>query len=110
MNVKIEIASSSSIKDLNRKVEKILDVVPAEHLRGLSKIVVVDAITEPRLSATQRATLPALDHPKMAGQSAWAEALFNVLAARGNVPKRVLTKIAPEANRGPGVLAVSPQP
>ncbi len=73
MNVKIEVHSDKAIKDLERKVEKVLEVVPQEHLRGLSKIVVVETINEPRLTATQRATLPALYHPKMAGQSAEEE-------------------------------------
>jgi len=95
MSVKIEVTSTNaSIKDLNRKVEKVLDIVPAEHLRGLSKIVLVDTITEPRLSAVQRATLPALYHPRMAGQSAWAEISMNVLAPKEKFPKRLLTRLA----------------
>src|SRR5438552_16022476 len=109
MNVKIEIASSSSIKELRRKVGKGLDVVPAEHLRGLSKIVVVDTITEPRLSATQRATLPALYHPKMAGQSAWAEVSLSVLAPREKFPKRLLTRLALKSNLAQVVLSLAAQ-
>src|SRR5712692_2967113 len=106
MNVKIEVASASSIKDLNRKVEKVLDVVPAEHLRGLSKIVLVDTIAEPRLSAMQRATLPALYHPKMGGQSAWAEIALSVLAPKEKFPKRLLTKLALKSNLAQIVLSL----
>ena len=87
MNVKLEVKSSDSIKDLNGKVERILSVVPAEHLRGLTKIVFVDQITEPRLSAAQRASLPALYHPKMPGQMAWAEVAMTVLAPKKKFPK-----------------------
>ena len=69
MNVKLEDqASEVRIKDLKAKAEKILDIVPAEHLRGLTKVVFVDLVTEPRLSAAQRSTLPALYHPKMTGR------------------------------------------
>src|SRR6185436_7851010 len=91
MNVKIEVASTNNFRDLDRNVEKVLEVVPQEHLRGLHKIVLVDTIMEPRLSAAQRSTLPALYHPKMGGQSAWAEVSMNVLAPKEKFPKRLLT-------------------
>jgi len=109
MNVRIEVLSDRTIKGLDRKVEKALDVVPQEHLRGFSKIVVVDAITEPRLTATQRATLPALYHPKMAGQSAWAEISLGVLAPQEKFPKRLLTKLALNSNLAQVVLSLVAQ-
>lgn len=109
MNVRIEVLSSKLIKGLNQKVERILEVVPPEHLRGFSKIVVVDAIMEPRLSATQRATLPGLYHPKMAGQSAWAEISLNVLAPKEKFPKRLLTKLALNSNLAQVVLSLIAQ-
>ena len=109
MNVKIEVLSDKSIKDLNRKVEKVLEVVPQEHLRGLSKIVVVDTINEPRLSAMQRATLPALYHPKMGGQSAWAEISLGVLMPQEKFPKRLLTKLALKSNIAQVVLSLIAQ-
>ena len=109
MNVKIEIASTNNTKNLNRNVEKVLEVVPQEHLRGLSKIVLVDTIMEPRLSAAQRSTLPALYHPKMGGQSAWAEVSMNVLAPREKFPKRLLTKLALKSNLAQVVLSLIAQ-
>lgn len=109
MNVKIEIASTNSIKNLNLNVERVLEVVPQEHLRGLSKIVLVDTIMEPRLSAAQRSTLPALYHPKMGGQSAWAEVSMNVLAPKEKFPKRLLTKLALKSNLAQVVLSLIAQ-
>lgn len=109
MNVKVEVLSGAPIKDLNRKVEKVLDIVPAEHLRGLSKIVLVDTITEPRLTAMQRATLPALYHPRMAGQSAWAEVSLSVLAPKEKFPKRLLTRLALKSNLAQVVLSLVAQ-
>lgn len=109
MNVKIEVLSTNTIKDLDRKVEKVLEVVPQEHLRGFSKIVVVDTITEPRLSATQRATLPALYHPKMGGQSAWGEISLAVLAPKEKFPKRLLTRLALKSNLAQVVLSLIAQ-
>jgi hypothetical protein len=109
MNVRIEVISSQSIKGLDKRVEKVLEVVPQEHLRGFSKIVIVDTITEPRLSATQRATLPGLYHPKMAGQSAWAEISLSVLAPKEKFPKRLLTKLALNSNLAQVVLSLIAQ-
>ena len=70
MNVKLETVSRLPVSKMEERVEKILAVIPAEHLRGFSKIVFVETIMEPRLSAVQRATLPALYHPKVQGQTA----------------------------------------
>jgi hypothetical protein len=109
MSVKIEVHTEAPIKDLTRRVESTLEVVPAEHLRGLTKIVVVDTITEPRLSATQRATLPALYHPKMGGQSAWAEIAVSVLAPKEKFPKRLLTRLALKSNLAQVVLSLVAQ-
>lgn len=109
MSTRVEVRSSNSIKDVTRRVEKILEIVPAEHLRGLSKIVIVDTITEPRLSATQRASLPALYHPKMSGQSAWAEVSLSVLAPKEKFPKRLLTRLALKSNLAQVVLSLVAQ-
>jgi len=109
MSVKIEVHTTKDIKSLNGKIEKVLEVVPAEHLRGLSKIVLVDAITEPRLSATQRATLPGLYHPKMAGQLAWAEVSMSVLSPQEKFPKRLLTRLALKSNLAQVVLSLVAQ-
>lgn len=109
MNVKIEVLARTPIKDVERKVERTLEVVPQEHLRGLSKIVVVEIINEPRLSASQRSSLPALYHPKFAGQSAWAEISLSVLAPKEKFPKRLLTKLALKSNLAQVVLSLVAQ-
>src|SRR5260370_37285164 len=64
---------------------------------------------EPRLSAAQRSTLPALYHPKMGGQSAWAEVSMNVLAPREKFPKRLLTRLALKYNLAQVVLSLVAQ-
>jgi hypothetical protein len=109
MNVKIEVLSTYPVKNLARRVEQVLEVVPQEHLRGLAKIVVVDTIMEPRLTAAQKATLPALYHPKMAGQSAWAEVSLNVLMPKDKFPKKLLTRLALKSNLAQVVLSLVAQ-
>jgi hypothetical protein len=109
MNVKVEIASSTQIKNLHHNVEKILSVVPQEHLRGFTKIVFADLIGEPRLSAVQRASLPALYHPKMPGQMAWAEVALSVLAPKKKFPQNLLTRLSLKSSLAQVVLSLVAQ-
>jgi hypothetical protein len=109
MNVKLEVSSKLPLKKVEEKVEKILAVVPAEHLRGFSKIVFVETIMEPRLSAIQRANLPALYHPKMPGQTAWAEVATTVVAPKKRFPQNLLTKLALKSNLAQVILSLVAQ-
>lgn len=109
MNVKVEELSSYSLKDATANVQSVLKVIPAEHLRGLSKIVFVDMITEPRLTPVQRASLPALYHPRMGGQMAWAEIATTVLAPKKKFPQNLLTKLAVKSNIAQIVLSLVAQ-
>ena len=110
MNVKLEDQTTEvRIKDLKGKAEKILDVVPAEHLRGLTKLVFLDLVNEPRLSAAQRSTLPALYHPKMPGQMAWAEVALAVLAPKRKFPQNILGKLALKSNLAQVLLSLVAQ-
>lgn len=93
MKVKVEITSSTHIKNLQVNVENILTIVPQEHLRGFTKIVFADFVAEPRLSAVQRSTLPALYHPKVLGQMAWAEVALSVLVPKKRFPQSLLTRL-----------------
>src|SRR5262245_11830674 len=109
MNVKIENQSPNGIKNLDRQVERVLDLVPGEHLRGFSKIVLVDAITEPRISALQRATLPALYHPRMGGQMAWGEIATSVLMPKKKLSERLMSRMALKPNLAQLVLSLIAQ-
>lgn len=109
MNVKIETLSSSNIKNLPNNIEKVLDVVPAEHLRGLNRIVLVDTINEPRLTPAQRASLPALYHPRMMGQMAWGEVAMSVLAPKKRFPRGLMNKLSLKANLAQVVLSLVAQ-
>lgn len=109
MNVKLELLSTIPIKDVGEKLDRIFGVVPGEHLRGLTKIVFVDQITEPRLSAAQRANLPALYHPKMPGQMAWAEIATTVLFPKKKFPQNILAKLALKSNLAQVTLSLIAQ-
>src|ERR1041385_4894751 len=110
MNVKLEDQTTEvRIKELKGKAEKVLNIVPAEHLRGLTKLVFVDLVSEPRLSAAQRSTLPALYHPKMPGQMAWAEVATSVLAPKRKFPQNLLSKLALKSNLAQVLLSLVAQ-
>ncbi|HEY6331592.1 MAG TPA: hypothetical protein VI756_19865 [Blastocatellia bacterium] len=109
MNLKVEDLSSKPVKNVDRYVDSVIDAVPAEHLRGLTKIVFVDVISEPRISASQRATLPALYHPKMGGQMAWAEIATTVLFPRKKLTEKLMSRLTVKPNIAQAVLSLVAQ-
>src|ERR1044072_5559826 len=109
MNVKIEHKSTTNTSKYQEKIEKAFAQIPTEHLRGLNKIVFVDSITEPRISADQRATLPSLYHPKMGGQMAWAEVAMDVLKPRKRFPQNLLILLTLKSNLAQIIFSLAAQ-
>lgn len=69
-------------KDTEANIEKILDYLPTEHIRGLEKIKLVDFINDPRLKnvdVPMKGDLPGLYHPKQGNQTAWLEMSMGAL-------------------------------
>ena len=98
MNVKIEHKSNIDTTKFSGNIEKTLAIVPVEHLRGLNKIVFVDEITEPRIALSQRETLPALYHPRMGGQMAWAEIAMSVVKPQKRFPQNFFVRLTLKSN------------
>ena len=58
------------------QIQKALDFLPMEHLRGLEKVKIVDFINDPRiknLDIPMKGDLPGLYHPKQGNQNAYLE-------------------------------------
>lgn len=75
-------ASFALPKDAETNIERILDFLPTEHIRGLEKIRLVDFINDPRLKnldVPMKGDLPGLYHPKQGNQSAWLEMSMGAL-------------------------------
>ncbi|QYO67478.1 hypothetical protein [Leptolyngbya sp. 7M] len=78
-STKIRIENNSTIdlpKGAEEHIQKVLDYVPIEHLRGLERLKLVDFINDPRLKNLDvpiKGDLPGLYHPKVMNQSAWME-------------------------------------
>lgn len=81
--VKTENQSTIALpKDAEASIEKILDYLPTEHVRGLEKIRLVDFINDPRLKnldVPMKGDLPGLYHPKQGNQAAWLEMSMGAL-------------------------------
>ncbi|HEU4388662.1 MAG TPA: hypothetical protein VFV34_12750 [Blastocatellia bacterium] len=109
MNVKIEDLATRKIKKLDGLVETVFAAVPAEHLRGFSKIVFVDSILEPRLSVSQRDNLPALYHPRIGGESAWGEVATSVILPKGKFYEKISARLALKPNVAQVILSLVAQ-
>jgi hypothetical protein len=82
------------------KIEKIIDSIPKEHLRGLDRLRLVDSIKDPRIKSISGANmLPGLYHPKQGTKAAWIEvALDVVLPQDAPLHKRLLPRLSFKAN------------
>jgi hypothetical protein len=87
-----------NIEKLMKHINSILESVPQAHLRGISKIVIVDRIEEPRLDPTQRAELPGLYHPKLPGSPAWMEVALLPLRSDSSWIKRLGRRLTFKTN------------
>lgn len=64
------------------QIQKALDYLPIEHLRGLEKVKLVDFINDPRLKnldVPMKGDLPGLYHPKQGTQNAFLEMSMGAL-------------------------------
>jgi hypothetical protein len=98
MPVRIENQSTIQLADLEAQIDKVLDCVPVEHLRGFGRIRVVDRISDPRLPKAQSEILPVLYHPRLPGTpSAFGEIALAVVFPAESFFKRLMRR----ANRKP---------
>ena len=82
-NLKIENQSTLDLpKGSLGHIQKALDFLPIEHLRGLEKVKIVDFINDPRLKNIEipmKGDLPGLYHPKQGNQNAYLEISMGAL-------------------------------
>lgn len=69
MAIKVENTATVEIKDVEAQIQKAVECLPIEHLRGFGKIRVVDRIEDARLPQDQLAKLPVLYRPRLSGAS-----------------------------------------
>ena len=69
-------------KDTDAHIDKVLDFLPTEQIRGLEKIRLVDFINDPRLKNLDtpiKGDLPGLYHPRQGNQAPWLEMSMGAL-------------------------------
>jgi len=102
---KIKIENQSSIdlpKGAEENINKIIAFLPAEHIRGLERIRLVDFINNPQLKNAPvpiKGDLPGLYHPKVQNKNAWLEISTGaLLQPTENFGKRWMAKTSFKSN------------
>ncbi|MGH9949412.1 MAG: hypothetical protein ACRD6X_19745 [Pyrinomonadaceae bacterium] len=101
--VKIEDQSTIDLpKNAHEHIQKVLDYLPIEHLRGLEKVKLVDFINDPRLKnldVPMKGDLPGLYHPKQGNQNPFLEmSMGAVLQPTEGRAKRWMAKTSFKSN------------
>ncbi|REJ78840.1 MAG: hypothetical protein DWQ47_05190 [Acidobacteria bacterium] len=84
---KLKIENTTTIdlpKKTEENIQRIVNFLPVEHIRGLERIRLVDFIDDPRLKDVKEKTkmqgdLPGLYHPKVQNKSPWLEVSIGAL-------------------------------
>src|SRR5881275_2907754 len=81
--IRIENAATLELpKDTEGSINKVLDFLPIEQIRGIEKIKLVDFINDPRLKNMDvplKGDLPGLYHPRQGNQAPWLEMSMGAL-------------------------------
>ena len=102
---KLRIENQSSLtlpKGAIEHVQKVVDYLPIEHIRGLEKVKLVDFINDPRLKNVDvpiKGDLPGLYHPKQGNQNAFLELSMGALMQpTEGFAKRLMAKTSFKSN------------
>ncbi|MBL8167903.1 MAG: hypothetical protein JNJ50_07105 [Acidobacteria bacterium] len=96
MAIKVENQASVKVpKNAEEAIQSALDAVPREHLRGLSKVVLVDRIIPERRVAMPAniSELPGLYHPKQGPSQPWFEIAVSALLPADSFFKRLAARL-----------------
>lgn len=95
MPIKIEnLARTKLPRQTESDIEKALGLLPREHLRGIDRLRLVDAINDPRLRGLPT-PLPGLYHPRQGSQLAWIEIAVGTLLPQSSAfHKRLLPRLS----------------
>ncbi len=84
-SVELKVENKATIdlpKKTEENIQKIINFLPVEHIRGLERIKLVDFIDDPRLKDVKvkmTGDLPGLYHPKIQNKSPWLEVSVGAL-------------------------------
>src|SRR5713226_8337103 len=107
MAIKIENQATTRARaDIVELTQSMLDVLPIEHLRGLSKVVILDQVENQFVDPAQRAQLPFLYIPRTPGNTAWGQIALTVLLPRDSFVKKISGRLWFKANLAQTIFAL----
>lgn len=111
MAIKIENASTAKLpRNTFAQIDKIIETLPREHLRGIDRLRLVDTIADPRLRIQQASQLPGLYHPRQGTQAAWLEISTSVLLPSSKpFLKRLLPRLSFKGNLASVIFSLAGQ-
>jgi hypothetical protein len=114
MSIKIENQASIKLpKKTEEIIQSVLDLVPKEHIRGLSRVVLVDRIMPdsriPRMTTQNVTELPGLYHPRQGNQQPWCEIALALLLPKVGFFKRIAARLNFKPNLAYLVLSLQAQ-
>lgn len=112
MAIKIENTSTATLpRNTIAQIEKIIETLPREHLRGIDRLRLVDTIADPRLRLQMGGQqLPGLYHPRQGTQAAWLEVSTSVLLPRSKpFFKRLLPRLSFKGNLASVIFSLAGQ-
>jgi len=101
MAIKIELAESIKVPSkIKTWLEKVLEGIPREQVRGIDRVRLVARISDPRIKPLEnQADLPGLYHPKQGVQAAWIEIAVGVLIPQSKpLTKRIIPRLSFRGN------------
>jgi hypothetical protein len=99
MQIKVEDNLEGKLsRNIHTQVERVIKILPREHLRGLDHVRFVKKIVDPR-GIARNLDIPALYHPKQGPQPAWLEIATDILCGP-NQPfqKRLMLRLSFKSN------------
>ena len=100
MTIKIETQSTNNLPNkFTYSIERILNQVPKDHVRGIDKLKIVNQINDPRVPISQRTSLPGLYHPRQGNTPAWLEIASNtIFPPSAPFHRRIIQRISYKGN------------
>ncbi len=111
MAIKIENQATIKIpKKAEEAINSVFEIIPREHVRGLSKIVLVDKIVpDSRAPIPSSTELPALYHPRQGNIQPWCEVAISALLPPEGFFKRLAARLNFKPNIAYLVLSLQAQ-
>ncbi len=109
----IKIENQSSIKlpgKTEETIQSVIDSVPREHIRGLTRVVLVDRIVpDSRVPIPNATELPGLYHPRQGNIQPWCEIALGSLLPKDGFFKRLAARLNFKPNLAYLVLSLQAQ-